>query len=450
VPPTYADFPLGIELGAHGYQVRAFPPGAEAESPAELPFGPEELPEILERLHAWESTSPLNLRDLKIASGPEAPPHLKEIGRGLFKVLFSGKVGDLYASRWNSAREAGQGLRVRIHLRPENPALAWLSRVPWELLYDDRTGSFLALNPLNPVVRHLELAQSVARASFRAPIKVLLVAANPAGVAELDLEGEQERIGSSWRQGKRRVEIKVLAGASPDDLRREIRRGGYQILHFMGHGLAEGEGGLLFSTPEGHPRLFTGEQMAQLFQGIPATRLVILNACRSAAVPAGEDADPLSGVAAALVRGGQPEVVGMQFPISDPAALVFSQTLYEGLADGEPIEAAMAEARLAIFTVSPRPADWLAPVLFLRGAEVAAKGGSLDRNAGRKKPGIPTQEANADLGVVQAKNVELSAMDSCGPKLPTTSTRLSLKSEIVSAEETFSLSALRIRNSRKS
>lgn len=351
----YLDFSVGIESTAGGgYLVHAFSHRAEAESVTEFPWGPDELKGVLGTLAA--------------GSDPEARPDPAELGRALFAALFPGPVGELYASEWSAARDAGQGLRIRLHLRPGNPKLAWLTRVPWELIYDERAGGFPCLNPLNPLVRHLDLPRPVERVPFRSPIRVLVAAANPSG-ARLNLQEEQTRIEAA-RNGRKRVEVKVLEEASPEELRRELIRGRYQIIHFMGHGLvSSGEGSLVFSAAGGRSRRVTGKEMSHLVQGAPAARLVILNACHSAAPPKGQGADPLAGVAGSLVRGGQPAVLGMQFAISDRAALKFSEILYERLAEGDPIEVAVAEARLAVYLSQPSSTHWVAPVLFLRGAD---------------------------------------------------------------------------------
>jgi hypothetical protein len=55
---------------------------------------------------------------------------------------------------------------------------------------------------------------------------VLVVAANPSGLARLDLKGERERIEAS-----RRVRVETLEGVGPEDLRRELAHGRYQIVH---------------------------------------------------------------------------------------------------------------------------------------------------------------------------------------------------------------------------
>ncbi|HTQ80647.1 MAG TPA: CHAT domain-containing protein, partial [Thermoanaerobaculia bacterium] len=82
------------------------------------------------------------------------------------------------------------------------------------------------------------------------------MAANPAGLSKLDLAGELEAMGAS-------VQTKVLEGQGPEDLRWELQHGRYQVVHFMGHGLSnDDQGGLVFSTPGGQPRLVTGSDLS--------------------------------------------------------------------------------------------------------------------------------------------------------------------------------------------
>ncbi|HEY0511780.1 MAG TPA: CHAT domain-containing protein [Thermoanaerobaculia bacterium] len=364
------DFAVDIESAAGGgYRVRASSPQAEAESLTRFDFDLERLKAGLS-FRVSGALPGTQARDLANSAGaPAASPDLMEMGRNLFAALFAGEVGVLYGSAWSAALAADQGLRIRLHLRPRTPELAGLTKIPWEILFDERAGGFPCLNPLSPVIRHLDLPRPVERVPFRMPLRVLVVAANPAGLSALDLKGEQDGIRAS-----RRVRVQVLEGRGPEDLRRELCRGenqgGYQIVHFMGHGLSDADqGSLVFATEEGRARTVTGNELSQIAQGSPALGLALLNACHSAADPKGSGADPLAGVAGSLVRGGLPAVVGMQFAISDRAALTFSRVLYERLAEGDPIEVAVSEARLAIYLADSSSSDWVAPVLFMRGSD---------------------------------------------------------------------------------
>ena len=83
-------------------------------------------------------------------------------------------------------------------------------------------------------------------------------------------------------------------------------------------------------------------------------------------------------MAQGLIQQEAAAVVAMQFPISDDAAIVFTRDFYGAVADGEPLDQAMASARKAL--LADHGAEWATPVLFLR----AADGRVFDR---REEPG---------------------------------------------------------------
>ena len=75
--------------------------------------------------------------------------------------------------------------------------------------------------------------------------------------------------------------------------------------------------------------------------------------------------DAFAGVAQMLMLGGLPAVVAMQFEIRDTIARDFTRAFYKPLAEGLPVDTAVAEARKEIFT-NCEGADWATLVLYLR------------------------------------------------------------------------------------
>ena len=63
-----------------------------------------------------------------------------------------------------------------------------------------------------------------------------------------------------------------------------------------------------------------------------------------------------------------PAVIGMQFEITDRAAIVFASEFYSALADGLPVDSSVAEARKAIYA-DRNDIEWGTPVLFMRVAD---------------------------------------------------------------------------------
>ena len=92
-------------------------------------------------------------------------------------------------------------------------------------------------------------------------------------------------------------------------------------------------------------------------------RLVVLNACEGAR---GGKRDIFSSTASILIEQGVPAVLAMQYEISDKAAVEFSRSFYEAIADGWPVDAATSEARMAIRLEAGNSFEWGTPVLFMR------------------------------------------------------------------------------------
>ena len=101
--------------------------------------------------------------------------------------------------------------------------------------------------------------------------------------------------------------------------------------------------------------------LGTILQDHRSLRLVVLNSCEGART---SSVDPFSGVATSLIEFGIPAVIGMQFEITDEAAIAFNESLHTALAHGLPIDAALGRARRAI--VAAREAEFGTPVLFMR------------------------------------------------------------------------------------
>ena len=60
-----------------------------------------------------------------------------------------------------------------------------------------------------------------------------------------------------------------------------------------------------------------------------------------------------------------PAVLAMQFPVSDRGAIALANGFYSALADGDPADTALSEARKAIVTAGSEY-EWGTPVFFSR------------------------------------------------------------------------------------
>ena len=192
----------------------------------------------------------------------------------------------------------------------------------------------------------------------------------PSDVVELDTGREQATLEQALAEltAKGALEIHWLESATLQELQRELRKRDHHIFHFIGHGgydSALDDGVLLFEDETGRSRRVSGAQLGTMLADETSLRLAVLNSCEGARTSSD---DPFAGTAASLVHREIPAVVAMQFEITDRAAVVFGGEFYAALADGYPVDSALAEARKAIFA-DQNDVEWGTPVLFMRVAD---------------------------------------------------------------------------------
>lgn len=378
----YRDFDLLVEAEDEGFTARVTrcPSDVSPSVHFRLPFDGDRLENLLLKLDPGRS----GVR----RSGPgSAAQAALDFGGPLFESVFADEVLLAWHSSLNMVRAAGDGLRLRLRLR-EAPELAGL---PWELLYDGRSGSFLAQSDRTPVVRYLDIPDPPRPVVVDGPLRVLFVISSPSDVPRLDVDGEWDRVQSA-------LDSRVRAGtvvldripATMSDLATHLRRAQVHILHFIGHGeydVHAGDGVLLFCDRDGRAVRVSDAVLGPHVRDHDPLRLVVLNACHSAR---GDALDPFGGMAQGLVRQDATAVVAMQFPISDRASIEFTGEFYGALADRMPIDQAVTCARKAM--LAEHPTEWATPVLFLRSPDGRIFAG--ESPAGPATPATPeTQPA---------------------------------------------------------
>lgn len=301
------------------------------------------------------------------------------MGERLFEALFPGEILRLYERSLDLLEgDPEAGLCLELMLDPRTAGVAALQELPWELMRQPGTPEFLALSRRRPLVRYLAVPRAIYTPRRVEALRVLAVSANPRShhLEPLDLARElrnlEKAVASTGSLELVRPEAPTLAALRQACLEREC-----QVLHFMGHGGSVpggAEGVLFFETEAGRADPVRGVDLVNKLADFPTLRLVVLNACDSAASPDSTRSDPLASVAGSLVLGGMPAVVAMQLPLSDQAAIAFSRSFYQRLAAGDQIEVAVAEGRQAVHSADPEGIEWATPVLFLRGQEAPARG----------------------------------------------------------------------------
>jgi len=366
----YAELKIVISPDAPGrYRVSAASEEAgEASGIMELPVLEADLPAFLQRLAkavlpgGGSNTS----RDGAMETPSEDTRRVnpREFGVLLYHALFSGEVRDILEGTKRAVEgQDDRGLRIRLSFDTSRDEMSLVIGLPWELLAKSIKDKPLTVSRRFPLVRALDVARRSAPLAVTPPFTVLVFIATPRGTAFLDLDKERVNLGNQWA-GLKHVNT-VWRRGTRAELFRSLREEDPHVLHFMGHGdFRDGRGVLLFETEDGGVDAIDGEQLGIALADEPKLRLVFLNACKTAATGITATSDPFAGVATALVRAGVTAVLAMQFPISDAAAIQFSNTFYQCLVMGEPVDGAVGEARKWVY--SDQHAEWATPVLFMR------------------------------------------------------------------------------------
>lgn len=347
---SYTDFDLRVQVDGDKLAISARRGTQTATEPFEL-----------DRSRSWD------LRDLA-ALGPR---ELEAAGARLFDALIRGRVRDLYQqARGAAGGDASKGFRIRLLLDSRETRLRPILQLPWEILHDPwaDAGGLPALDPRRPIVRMIDSMEETLP-PVRGELKhILLALSNPHHSTPLALGLERDRIKALLRRVP--IDPEVLQPATRANLERTLSGGGFQIVHFMGHGDMDadlGEGVLLLEDEEGLGDPLAASTFAGFFTGRPMPRLVILTACSSAETGSAPDCGPFASAAASLAAAGLPAVVAMQTAVTDRSALGFAERLYESVVQGNPIEAAVSDARRAVRADRGGGLDWAVPVLFMRG-----------------------------------------------------------------------------------
>lgn len=368
---------IGIEAGQE-YPVTAEFQGIErsGQIPADLPLlDPAER----QQAHTW-------LRKAYIDQD-----YARDLGQRLFYTLFPSPILEMFRE---AVQRIAPGDRLRVVLNLPLPEA--LADLPWELIYDVHgEHGFLARSQSAPLVRRYTDVAFPHQPPAKGPLRVLVVTASPPGSPPLNAEQETEQIigrlqkGLGVRDSLRLLWRHLQEPRSLPDFVRRLLRGrrfevapplphatraalqerlaesnaageGFHVVHFIGHGQATPDGGVLLFEGDEQPDPVPAEDLAEMLDE-PALNLVVLNACETAS-----SSDLFQSVAEATVRRGVPAVIGMQVPVLDSAAIDFAREFYRAWAAGEPIEVAVAYARRLVRQLGwGAAADWSIPVLYM-------------------------------------------------------------------------------------
>ena len=285
----------------------------------------------------------------------------KAVGELMRKRLFPPDIWALFTDAKSKAEDKhDRGLRIRLRIEP-----AEIGMLPWEYCFD-KTMDFLALDRKFPIVRYINQPFVSDDILAPRPARLLLVSAAPSDMDEIDAEGEMERIYNELQPLVNLGEMEILSipQLTLNRFQSELIRFRPHLLHFIGHGtfdLDKGQGALILERRNGKSHPISSHQLAILLKGTDV-KVMILNACETASH---DDSNAFMGLAPALVRARIPAVIAMQFAMPDKTAAVFAQQIYHYLVMGLPLDRAITEARINLFS-NEENIFWAIPVLFMR------------------------------------------------------------------------------------
>lgn len=323
--------------------------------------------------------------------------------------------------RWSESLrylEEDEALRLRLKFD------AWqVADLPWELIYVARPtvwagrkgeDGFLALDRRVSIVRYeyTDYPLIPFQPGDDATIRQLVVLSEVKEYDVLDLTSEATSIADSL-QSVTNLALEVVEAPTVEALQQALERP-VHIFHYAGHGGFEKEMGPRFGEMKGIGILFLAGSDGNATP-FPAPKLAlnlvrcgVRIACLNTAESATRDrSNRLSGLAPALACAGIPVVIGFTGSIPDRSATLFSRTFYRNLAAGNSVDAAVTNARLAMYTQAGdigRQLDWSQPVLYLRTDESTLF-------PIRPRPVKPAQDRSSTLSSLALRQMLVQSFD---------------------------------------
>jgi hypothetical protein len=167
-------------------------------------------------------------------------------------------------------------------------------------------------------------------------VKVLFLAANPAGTQPLHLDEEIRGITAKIRASEYRDSLELISqwAVRPDDLLQALLEHKPHIVHFSGHGSRTEE--IILQDQDGQPKRVSKEALVHLFRTLrDNVRVVLLNACSTR---------PQAEALAQTIDC----VIGMNQPIGDDAAIVFAASFYRAVGFGRSVKEAFELGKAAL------------------------------------------------------------------------------------------------------
>jgi len=257
---------------------------------------------------------------------------LKAIGRRLYRL-----IPEPIARTLRDHRDSYIRIASNIHV------------LPFELAFDDVSNDFLGDTCF---VGRIQVSETgLVHPLTPEPSILLIGSVDNADIPPLP-EASRELDTLAAVLSKWGLRVTRLSGrsATRDELIRVVGHQEFQLLHFVGHGLADvdGRAGLMLS--DGFA------SFDELTQIMPRASVVVLSACSSGRA--------LNEASKGYFQSGASGVVGFVGPVTDRAANAIAVRFYDKLASGATLGEALRIAKTAQRTLYPADFSWASLVLF--------------------------------------------------------------------------------------
>jgi hypothetical protein len=355
------DAPLERSMARLGGPRGGFPVALATDLPAGLADNVRELATA-------DSATVIDEVLVNIASGQPEDGDIARFGAYLHAVLFG--------AYWKTLQGEAGGQPIELALRW--PVSEWeLTRLPWEMMHapDPDGDKYVPIAWNVPITRVVPSGHLPPGRRLHISPKVLFVVGADLNDVSIRPGAEFFTVWERLQQEGILFDFRILQRASSQQIEDEIESYQPSIVHFICHGDEDGRMGYLnLVSTDGSGKPVTDRRDASRVLDLLRMKagtyppVVVLNSCYSGTQIGPEAARVHAPLAAALVEGGVPIVVGMGGRVSDLACRLFARRFYEALLKQQPVSEAAGEGRRAGMKHGSDPdrlVDWALPMLFL-------------------------------------------------------------------------------------
>lgn len=242
------------------------------------------------------------------------------------------------------------------------------SDLPWEYLYDPEQNEFVLLTARVLTMRYVDRLYQIRPLLVEHTLRVLVVVTSPNNQISFDVQREWYNLVDTLdhlaHDGK--ILFDQLREPTLFGLQRQLRQKKYHVFHFVGYGSyhsATGDGLLHFEDQMGRSKLTSGEHLGSLLRDYDGIRLAVLDIRNE--LQRQMTRPTFVAVAQSLIRRGLPAAIALHSEMSTFAAITFMDELYTQIADWQPIDVAVANARRAAY-LEEQNHSWGLPTLISR------------------------------------------------------------------------------------